>query len=274
MKRRFVLITLALLLAASGCDYIDDPIEGDDPVPVDPNPVDVVNKVVLIKDFTGAQCVQCPAAAETAHELQHQLGEDRIFVMGVHAGPLAQPAGQFPNFTTEEGTQWYGNNDSNPLFSVDYVGLEPGHVLYVEQLDTPVVDALQADPVFGVEISCTFDTLSRQLEATVSMTALAESTGDFWMTLCLVEDSLVGWQKIPGGLDREYVFRNVFRGTLNGADGEAVHNGPCQIHDRFEAQRSMTLDAAFNADHCCLVAYLYDLNQEKRILQTAVKKIK
>ena len=58
-------------------------------------------KTVLIKDFTGARCVNCPAAADYVHNLQHQLDEDHIFIMSVHAGYLAQPAGMFPDFLTD-----------------------------------------------------------------------------------------------------------------------------------------------------------------------------
>ena len=50
--------------------------------------VEPFGKTVLIKDFTGARCVNCPAAAEYAHNLQHQLDENHIFIMSVHAGFL------------------------------------------------------------------------------------------------------------------------------------------------------------------------------------------
>ena len=105
-------------------------------------------KTVLIKDFTGARCVNCPAAAEYAHNLQHQLDEDHIFIMSVHAGYLAQPIGSFPDFLTDEGTEWYNNHDSNPLFSVDHVALTDGNTLKVEQIDAPVAEALEEEQSF------------------------------------------------------------------------------------------------------------------------------
>ena len=46
-------------------------------------------KTVLIKDFTGARGVNCPAATEYAYNLQYQLDENHIFIMNVHAGYLA-----------------------------------------------------------------------------------------------------------------------------------------------------------------------------------------
>ena len=101
MKKFFSMIAFAaLMLAVTSCDKIDinnthkpyTPMSG--------------GKTVLIKDFTGARCVNCPAAAEVAHEIQHNLGEDRVFIMSVHAGYLATPVGLFPDFRTDEGTQW------------------------------------------------------------------------------------------------------------------------------------------------------------------------
>ena len=273
MKKSLMLFALALLFGVAACDYIDDPIQGGGTDPVDPTPGVTGHKTVLIKDFTGAQCVNCPEAADYAHALQHQLGEDRIFVMGVHAGVLAQPVGNFPDFLTEEGTAWYAGQSSNPLFSVDYVGLEAGHALYQVQLDAPVAAALKEDQTFAIELNPTYNAADRQLEVEVTMTALAELNGGYYMTLCLVEDSLVGWQKVPGGLDREYVFRNVFRGTLNGADGEEVQSGEVHFNDVFVKHAATTLDADFNEDQCYLVAYVYDRNQEKKIHQTAVVKI-
>ena len=73
-------------------------------VVVEGGDVEPTGKTVLIKDFTGARCVNCPAAAEHAHNLQHQLDENHIFIMSVHAGFLAQPMGSFPDFLTDEGT--------------------------------------------------------------------------------------------------------------------------------------------------------------------------
>lgn len=114
--------------------------------------IEPTGKTVLIKDFTGARCVNCPAAAEYAHNLQHQLGEDHVIIMSVHAGYLAQPLGQFPDFLTDEGTEWYNNHDSNPLFSVDHVALTDGNTLSVEQIDAPVAAALEEEQTFEISV--------------------------------------------------------------------------------------------------------------------------
>lgn len=236
--------------------------------------VEPTGKMVLIKDFTGARCVNCPAAAEYAHNLQHQLDEDHIFIMSVHAGFLAQPMGQFPNFLTDEGTEWYNNHDSNPLFTVDHVALTDGNSLKVEQIDTPVVTALDEEQSFEIVISRQFDPTSRQLQVNIQAVSLTDLDGHFFITACLVEDNIVGWQIIPGGNDKEYVFHNVFRGTLNGAYGESFEDHHVDSDDTFSFSYNTEINADYNADECYVVVYVYDRNQGDKILQTAVKKIK
>lgn len=231
------------------------------------------SKTVLIKDFTGVRCVNCPEAATTAHELQHQLGEDRIFILGVHAGYQATPVGSFPDFTTEEGTAWYNNNASNPLFSVDRVALTDGNTLNVGQLDASVADALTESQTFDLSMVNTFDASTRQLKVRSDMVATADFEGQLYLTVCLVEDSIVGRQVVPGGIDTAYVFRNVFRGTLNGTDGDLISNGQVFVNDEFTKNYTTELDAILNADQCYIMTYVYD-KADGKILQTAMRKIK
>jgi len=236
-------------------------------VVVEGGDVEPTGKTVLIKDFTGARCVNCPAAAEYAHNLQHQLDEDHIFIMSVHAGYLAQHMGNFPDFLTDEGTAWYNNHDSNPLFAVDHVALTDGNTFNEGQIDTPVAAALEEEQTFEIVVDRQFDEASRQLQVNVKVIALADLDGEFYITACLVEDHITGWQTTPAGVDKEYDFRNVFRGTLNGAYGQELE-GPGVYSYITE------INADYNADECYLMVYVYDKSQGDKILQTAVKKIK
>ena len=266
-KFSIIFLTAAMMLFVSSCDKIDI---NNTHKPFNPSGH---GKTVLIKDFTGVRCVNCPAAAEAVHELQHALGEDHVFIMSVHAGYLAQPVGQFPDFTTPEGTAWYGGNSSNPLFSVDHVALTDGNTLYVEQVDIPLADALAEEQSFEILQGVNYDDETRQLNVEVDVVATAEVVGNFYVTACLLEDSLVGRQVVPGGVDTAYVFRNVFRGTVNGVDGDTFFDGPVYVNDEYIYKYSIELDPAYNADQCYFMSYIYDKTDGK-ILQTALKKIK
>ena len=243
-------------------------------VVVEGGEVEATGKTVLIKDFTGARCVNCPAAAEHAHNLQHQLDEDHIFIMSVHAGYQAQPMGSFPDFLTDEGTEWYNSHDSNPLFTVDHVALTEGNTLNETQIDAPVAAALLEEQSFEIRLTPLYDEACRQLYVTVNAYALDDLDGQFYITACLVEDHIVGWQTTPSGVDKEYDFRNVFRGTLNGAYGDAFEDAQVNSGDTFNFNYSTEINADYNADECYLMVYIYDKSQGDKILQTAVKKIK
>lgn len=236
--------------------------------------VEPTGKTVLIKDFTGARCVNCPAAAEYAHNLQHQLGEDHVFIMSVHAGFQAQPIGSFPDFLTDEGTAWYNNHDSNPLFAVDHVALTEGNTLNEGQIDAPVAAALEEEQTFEIVVGRQFDEASRQLQVNVQIIALADMDGQFYITVCLVEDHITGWQTTPAGVDKEYDFRNVFRGTLNGAYGDEFEGSGVETDDTAYLTYNSEINADYNADECYLMVYVYDKSQNDKILQTTVKKIK
>ena len=268
MRKLLSVFTLSAVMLLTGCDIIDI---NNTTKPYTPTGG---GKTVLIKDFTGVRCVNCPAAAEVAHELQHQLGEDRVFIMSVHAGFLATAVGLFPDFTTPEGTEWYNNNSANPLFSVDHVALTEGNTLNESQIDTPVSDALAEPQTFDIAIENSYDESTRQLRVNSTMTSVSEYTGDLYVTVCLLEDSIVGRQVVPGGIDTAYMFRNVFRGTLNGVDGERIANGPVYVDDEFTKEYTTTLDEAYNADQCYIMTYVADKGLGGKILQTMVEKIK
>jgi hypothetical protein len=266
-KLSFIFLVAATMLFVSSCDKIDI---NNTHKPFDPSGQ---GKTVLIKDFTGVRCVNCPAAAELVHQLQHALGEDNVYIMSVHAGFLAQPVGQFPDFTTPEGTEWYNGNESNPLFSVDHVALTDGNTLYVEQVDTPLADALFEAQTFEIFTEATYNEETRQVDVVADVVAAAETEGNFYVTVSLLEDSIVGRQVVPGGVDTAYVFRNVFRGTLNGADGDIFHEGPVYLDDEYTYKYSIELNPAYNADQCYIMTYIYNKTDGK-ILQTALEKIK
>ena len=179
--------------------------------------------------------------------------------------------GNFPDFLTDEGTEWYNNHDANPLFAIDHVALTDGNTLSVEQIDAPVAAALAEEQSFEIAVTPRYDETSRQLNVDVKALSLTDMDGQFNITVCLVEDHIIGWQTTPSGVDREYDFRNVFRGTLNGAYGDQFEGVHVNTNEMFQFNYSTDLNADYNADECYLMVYISTGDQ---ILQTAVRKIK
>ena len=108
---RKLLSILAISFSMIGmiaCDVIEEPYKKDNSGigggSENENP-DAVVKNVLLEDYTGVKCVNCPNAAVIANQLQEQYGH-RLVVLAVHAGEYSNPFGGYPNFTTEEGSEW------------------------------------------------------------------------------------------------------------------------------------------------------------------------
>ena len=49
-------------------------------------------KVILLEEFTGHLCVNCPEATKLAHDYKQMFGE-QLLLLSIHAGALAEPAG-------------------------------------------------------------------------------------------------------------------------------------------------------------------------------------
>nr|MDQ3192314.1 hypothetical protein [Bacteroidota bacterium] len=83
---------LFLFTSFIACDHIDQPLSnvqtgGNNPG----NTPDSVIKKILIEDFTGHTCGNCPEAANTAKQLQVLYGK-KIIIVGVHSGYFAKPS--------------------------------------------------------------------------------------------------------------------------------------------------------------------------------------
>ena len=84
------IIAAPALLLLTGCDEVD---EADRYVYVKPA---AVGRNILIEDYTGQRCVNCPTGNDQLHALQEQYGADTVIVVGFHSGPLAKSVRRVP----------------------------------------------------------------------------------------------------------------------------------------------------------------------------------
>ena len=83
MLRSYIYYIMCLCLLLLGCDRIS---EAERLVYEKPEPA---RRVVLIEDFTGQRCKNCPNAADKIEQLKKEYGEENIIAVGIHSGPLA-----------------------------------------------------------------------------------------------------------------------------------------------------------------------------------------
>ena len=239
-KIKYIIATLfgILLFNITSCDIIEGPYLIDN----NTNPVDTNTfvKKVLIEDFTGHRCPNCPAAAEELVSLQDFYG-DRVIGIAIHP---SSPAFSTPSpltassYTYDFRTQF--GDDIDNIFEITTVGLPRGmvnrtgfdtqHQLGKDEWSSIVQTELEKAPIFGITLSSNVSNGN----GTISITAEAltninldkkEKIEDYNIVICLTEKNIVQWQKDNTAGDIEdYEHNHVLRTMINTTFGESIGN--------------------------------------------------
>lgn len=268
-----------LMMGVVACDIIEEPYKkennggGNSGGGETPDPEQVV-KHVLLEDYTGVRCNNCPIAGELALDIQEQYNH-KVVVLGVHAGYLSAPIGGYPNFMTNEGTEWYNYFAfvSNPIGTINRKNNGGTFGFEYPSWNDEVASALQEEATVDMSAEVTYNDANRELKVDVASKFLAEMPDTYSLTVCIMEDSIVGKQLTPNGENENYVHRHVFRTTMNGAWGEELNQAAVAPEEEFAKSYTTTLNEAYNADQCYIIAYVANAGT-KEVLQVVEKKIK
>ena len=91
-----------------------------------------------------------------------------------------------------------------------------------------------------------------------------------------MEDSIIGKQVTPTGIDTNYMHRHVFRGTADGITwGRTLDNTATTISKdrRFVTNMKFNVNEDFNADELYIIAFITN-DDTKEVLMASETKIK
>jgi hypothetical protein len=235
---------------------------------------------VLLEDYTGHTCVNCPAAAITARSLE-ELHEGKLVVMAVHAGYFAEPgAGEYAlDLTTQAGNDW--NSEFAPSLypsgMVDRKLFDGVRILGPGKWGNSIDQVIALPPDVQMKITNQYDPGSRRVISTVYNRFITPLTGEYTLTVCILEDSIIGAQKNsnpnigPSPNWYGYVFNDVLRGSLNGSFGEVLTTSP-DIKLTYLGRYSSKIDTSFVAKNCWILAFVSN-SATREIIQVEKKKI-
>ena len=212
MKRCGWIYYLLLVLLTYSCSQIS---ESERFIAVEPA---TVKRAVLIEEFTGQRCVNCPNAATEIARIQQSYGEN-VIAVAIHSGPLAIfSRDQVTGLRTELGDTYYNywGVEEEPSALIN----RKGGVVRLNQWQAMIHDQLQLQTPLSLKVVCqnrTTDGIGIQ----VSVHSSAPYRGK--LQLWLTEDQVVAPQLMPDGtMNAEYVHQHVLRSSINGAWGEEV----------------------------------------------------
>jgi hypothetical protein len=279
MKRTIqnLLFAFVAVAALSACDIIKGP-------KVDPNGFSGSSNKVLIEDFTGARCGNCPRAHEQAARLDSIYG-DNLVIVAVHAGSFAvvvPSIGYTTDFNTPMGTELMNYYDA------DNLGLPNGlvnrrvwngspitrHTEWSTMISTVLAEA----PKLEIKLNPSFSASDRTLTVEAEFDYFTTGSSDHEVVAIITEDSIVAQQEdyslttSPQHIE-DYVHMHVLRGSMTpGTWGEVLKPNEIFIGEKINKTFTMTLDSAWFPEHCHVVVYVRD-NSTQEILQVNKAKV-
>lgn len=242
-------------------------------------------RTVLLEDYTGFRCPNCPRAAEALHELECMYGA-RVVPLAVHVGatfasPQNNPDGSFStDFRTSIGNA-YDSEFGNSLFlpnglvnRTKFDGVFPqlhadwaGHVA--------AVLAQPAEALISINVS--YDEASRLATANMSLSVVSDlMDAPYRIVVLLSEDSVVDWQ-IDNAVNppkvSDYVHNHVLRDGFTTAWGNTINGGAGMSAGYTETNVfTHTIAEEFRAQHCNVVAFIFR-DDTKQVIQAEYRPV-
>lgn len=232
---------------------------------------------VLIEDFTGHTCVNCPPANTLAENLSEN-NPGRVFVATLHTGPTglgSLQVVQLPDYPTD----W-----TNPqgLEIGTFFGSIPGSAFQGNPRGTvsrsPLSDQVTLNPsswtsrtnalIAGNDLKVNIQAKTNYYPSTrglflhtevdiLDATLAQENLG---VVVYFIEDSLIGDQKLlDGSHDANYVHREIMRGCIDGrAFGRTLSAADLDANGNYYLNYSYRLPDQYVAENVHCLVFVYD----------------
>jgi len=274
-KKIFSATLIVLIAFLTSCDIVEEPYLKENTGGGGGG--DNVQKV-LLEDYTGHDCVNCPSAAVEAEDLQEIYG-DQLIVIAVHAGWFARPIPAEPSldvyYGTPAGETWltFFNAIANPVGLVNRTQSSPGNYLVeVGEWGSTIDAQVNKEPEAEMTIENLFNNDTKKLETKVTTQFFNSQTDAFNLLVCVTQDSIINGQKNNDEsvgetpLIEDYVFMHMLRGSLNGDWGELLSEDPIEGGTDYDKTYSVTFPDEWIPKNCHVVAFVYN-EETKTIVQ-------
>jgi len=233
-KRSWFLVFGLVMLTLVSCDEIDDPYEHLDEFISDTgdirfndttfNDTTISNRVVLIEDFTGHKCPNCPAATDLAEQLKAD-NPGKVEVVAIHnSGNFSEPDDKFPaDYRTDAGRNLreefkiagfpaglINRQEWNNAFRV-------GLAQWENNVNTKLQDATYMELNFSVKSMNIYNTDTRVLRVIPNITSLIDEDGEIFFTVYILENNIVSPQedsRDPNSPIIDYTHKHLLRSSF------------------------------------------------------------
>ncbi|MDD6671904.1 MAG: Omp28 family outer membrane lipoprotein, partial [Prevotella sp.] len=246
-------LALFALAAFSACDEVD---EADRFVQL---PTIESKRNVLIEEFTGQQCTNCPDAHRGLAALTEQYGEQLITV-SIHAGGLSLPEDNsfgYVGLKNNEGQEYanrWGDLDTEVGYPCAVFDRSSEVSRFVDGKWPELIrKELKKPTSLSINLEAHYNNDSTKIEITALM--LPETDANAKLQLWITESNITAVQIDNGKLIMDYVHNHVFRGSANGTWGEDI-----ALESNVYSTATATVDVKdiWNVRNLAVVAFVYN----------------
>ena len=213
---------------------------------------------MLIEDFTGYKCTNCPQASKELKNIE-ELYPEKVVGIAIHAGFFSQPSGDFiTDFRTTGGNELadFFEPEVFPIGMINRQGYPDNVLLNYTDWATIAGEQLLQAPTIELSISEENNSVSIQARR------LSESNNSLNLVVCITEDGIIDKQIDGSELIEEYEHNHVLRKVINGTWGSNIQLSSSLSTYSYD----YNLEDSWVRSNCNIVAFVYD-NSNKEILQ-------
>lgn len=285
------IFTLLFFSVMIGCDEIDDDIIANYGKEISTTPTDTTSsedttevkmRKVLVEDFTGHTCPNCPRAATELKALEALYGE-KIVAMALHVSATfaePQPPTYTADYRTPEGTE------IDDFFNVSAAGLPKGmvnrrliqgsRILPYQSWGGEIGNVINTPLDAWISMKNTYNAAQNKVTTDLKIDFENSISDEIKLCVFLVQDSIISTQKdldSPTGKVTDYVHMHMLRKALTNAFGESIVTNPTAATPEISKSYSLVLSSEQIPEHCKIVAYIYRASNYE-IIQAQEKHIK
>lgn len=230
-------------------------------------PNTIVERVVLLENYSGVKCGNCPSANAKAEQIA-ALYPNNVVVLNIHAGFFATPNGTYTaDLRTSAGDNWdnyFGiSMAGNPNGMINRMDFSSNHIKNYTSWQSLTGSFIPqaADIAIKVE-NKTYNPVNRQLDFDIKIKFLGNLSSIYKVILVLSEDSIIAEQldySTTPNFNPSYNHNHVLRGAINGSWGTLINTGAVTSTDSTVLHiNSFSVSPSFNENHLNIVAFAYD----------------
>lgn len=182
---------------------------------------------VLIEEFTGVRCQNCPAGAKLLEELK-TIHKERLVVLSIHGGFFAQPTNAENKLTLDNSygkdlIRIFNQPQGYPSAIVNRKSFDGSLFAGGNSWAGYINTELSAKPTVHISVKVNADAIKRNIRISAELTLLQESGSDaHFISIAIAENNIKDAQLTPTGVDVNYIHNHVMRKFLTPVQGNQL----------------------------------------------------